>query len=225
MHTFGIISEGPTDQIIIENILVGYFDDEDLPTHVRYLQPLHDASDKVAPGGWTRVFEYCNSDYLAEALEQNDYLIIQIDTDCCEEKNYDVRRMKHTGEMLSPEELIKKVIEKFEALFINKFRDEYQLFKQKLLFAISVEEIECWLLPLYPDDKTKGLTNNCIHKLNPKITEKFGKYIDKKNKAVSLPYYGKFSRPFIKRKNIDAIYHDNISLKIFLNSLARIDTK
>jgi len=223
MKTFGIISEGPSDQIIIENILVGYFNDMDLPKRIRYLQPLNDATDNDTRkhGGWMNVFEYCQSDYLIEALEQNDYLIIQIDTDRCEEQHYDVSRRKDNGDILAPEELIRKVIEKFESLFAAYHNDKYNLLKNRLLFAICVEEMECWLLPLYHDDKTKSATNNCIHKLNPKINEKFGKFIDKNNKPVS--YYDKFSRLFIKKKTIEKVYDHNISLKIFLDGLGKVE--
>ena len=222
MNTFGIISEGPTDQIIIENILVGYFDDPDLSRNIRPLQPLNDATDKRGFGGWVNVFEYCKSDYFVEALEQNTYLIIQIDTDCCEEINYDVKKSKPTGERLTTEELVNAVIAKFESVLATQFGEEYPLFKHRILFAISVEEIECWLLPLYHDDKLREATNNCVHKLNPKLTAQFGRFIDKNNKSSALPHYGKFSRPFIKRKNIDKIYHHNVSLKLFLDSLGKI---
>jgi hypothetical protein len=224
MTTFGIISEGPSDQIVIENILVGYFNDQELPARIKYLQPLHDATDNDTRqhGGWKNVFEYCQSDYLIEALEQNDYLIVQIDTDCCEEKYYDVKRTKEGGDKLTHEELIFKIIEKFEALFATSHNDKYDLFKDRILFAISVEEIECWLLPLYHNDKTKASTNNCIHKLNPKLTEKFGRFIDKNDKSVALPYYDKFTRPFLNPKTIDSIYNDNISLKVFLDELGKV---
>ena len=149
---------------------------------------------------------------------------MQIDTDVCEEKNYDVSRRHENGESRTPEDLIIKVIEKFDQLFIESHKEKYELFKNRIFFAISVEEIECWLLPLYHDDKTKSsATNNCIHKLNPKLIDKFDKFIDKNNKSTALPHYDKFSRPFIKRKKIDDIYHANVSLKIFLDSLSKIE--
>jgi hypothetical protein len=200
---------------------VGYFNDGDLSTRIQFLQPLHDATDKRKHGGWLNVFEYCQSDYLVEALEQNDYLIIQIDTDCCEEKHYDVSRRKEDGDSVTPEELISKVIGKFDTLFASAHKEKYGLFKDRLFFAICVEEMECWLLPLYHDDKIKSSTSNCIHKLNPKLNEKFGIGIDKNNKPVTS--YDKFSRQFTKKKTIDQVYGHNISLKIFLDSLSKLD--
>lgn len=51
---FGIISEGPTDQIVIENILYGWTADNDLL--VTPLQPKEGES-----GNWDKVFKYCKS--------------------------------------------------------------------------------------------------------------------------------------------------------------------
>ena len=45
MPTFGLIAEGPTDHVVLENILVGYFNDPDLTQSIRELQPLRDATD------------------------------------------------------------------------------------------------------------------------------------------------------------------------------------
>ncbi len=52
MITFGLIAEGPSDQVVIENILVGYFDNPDII--IKPLQPLRDQTDKSrfpTPGG------------------------------------------------------------------------------------------------------------------------------------------------------------------------------
>ena len=39
MLKFGIIAEGPTDQIVIENILLGYFQDQDDEPVINPIQP------------------------------------------------------------------------------------------------------------------------------------------------------------------------------------------
>ena len=59
MATFGLVAEGVTDHVVLENILIGYFNDPDLV--VRPLQPLRDATDTLSEsfGGWYNVFEYC----------------------------------------------------------------------------------------------------------------------------------------------------------------------
>ena len=74
---FGIISEGPTDQLVLEHILFGFFEDKDLP--ITPLQPKAGES-----GNWDKVFNYRKSDDFKEALTSVygvDSIIIQIDTD------------------------------------------------------------------------------------------------------------------------------------------------
>jgi hypothetical protein len=224
MSTFGIISEGPSDQIIIRNILVGYFSDPDIS--LQPLQPSTDATDIAdirGHGGWMNVFEYCKSDFIVGAFEQNDFVIIQIDTDSCEEINFDVSRRNADGSVSTPEEMIFKILAKFEQIFLSNHSDKYGIFKNRILYAICVEEIECWLLPLYHTDHKKEATFGCINKLNPRLQEEFKVYIDKSNKSVALPHYRKFAKPFSKRKNIDKIYNDNFSLKIFLDNINKVD--
>ncbi len=51
--SFAILAEGVTDQAVMENILLGYFGDEDEEPVVTYVQPPRDT--KAAPGGWTLV--------------------------------------------------------------------------------------------------------------------------------------------------------------------------
>ncbi len=222
MTTFGIISEGPTDQIVLENILCGYFSNADLNDNIRFIQPFRDNTDKYGAadsGGWTNVFEYCRSKKLLEIFEQNDYIIIQIDTDRSEEKNYDVKKTNNEGIKYSPEELIDKVIEKFQQIFSNTFENNFASFSGRIIYAICVEEIECWLLPLYYDDKIKQATNNCIYHLNRKIDHKFGFYIDKKNKSDMGKEYNKLSKDYLKNKKLRSCYKDNPSLRVFIESL------
>lgn len=224
MKTFGIISEGPTDQIILENILVGYFNNDDLSTAIRPLQPLRDATDATATqifGGWYKVFEYCKSNNFIEAFEQNDYIIIQIDTDRCEEEHYDVKKTDADGNPLSVEELIEKIIQRFESIFIEAFgQDYFALIQSRIIYAVSVNEIECWLLPLYYDDKIKSSINSCIYKLNPKLKQLFDFYIDPGNKSNMGSNYDKMSRKYSKNKELVKAFPKNPSFAIFIKKLA-----
>ena len=66
MITIGLI----TVQIVIENILIGYFKgDDDLD--IRELQPLRDETNKnraLNDAGWCKLIEYCGSCELQKAL-------------------------------------------------------------------------------------------------------------------------------------------------------------
>ena len=72
---FGLISEGHTDHKILKNILIGFFG-EDIEESIQFLQPVGGAR-----GGWQKVIEYCQSGNISGDMEQNDFIILQIDTD------------------------------------------------------------------------------------------------------------------------------------------------
>jgi len=110
MISFGLITEGLTDQVVIENILAGYFKNPDLD--IRPLQPERDKKDEnkfKGYGSWSQVFAYCRLKDFQEAFQFNDYIIIQIDTDVSEEHGYDIPQRDENGEF-TPKELIEKVI-------------------------------------------------------------------------------------------------------------------
>ncbi|MDZ4787195.1 MAG: phage tail protein [bacterium] len=150
MISFGLITEGLTDQIVIENILAGYFNSPDID--VEPLQPERDKDNdnKSKYGGWTLVFDYCQSKDFRESFQFIDYIIIQIDTDVSED--YHIAHQDENGEF-TPQQLIEKVIEKLRDAIGEDFYSQNQ---QKIVFAISVHSIECWLLPLYYSLSHKG---------------------------------------------------------------------
>jgi hypothetical protein len=118
MPTFGIIGEGITDQIVIEQVVLGCFDDADAEPVLNYVQPLLDRTGQSSapePGGWTLVLRYLQLGKHREALQFNDYLIMHIDTDTCDEKGYDIPRTEE-GRVLAPEELAGRVVEKLRGL-------------------------------------------------------------------------------------------------------------
>jgi hypothetical protein len=74
MVTFGLITEGITDQIIIENILTGFFNKE---LEFNQLQPLRDETDQYRAtnyGGWCKVVEYCANDEFKQAFQFCNYI-------------------------------------------------------------------------------------------------------------------------------------------------------
>ena len=211
--SFGLIAEGPTDHQVLENILVGHFNDPDLT--VRPLQPLLDATDAAQrQGGWTQVVNYCQSSLFQGAFEQNDYLVVQIDTDCLNEKPFELDLK------LTPEDLVNQVIEKLEGLMLTSFGEEFlDDCRKKVLFAIAVDELECWLLPLFYSDKTASATNNCLHKLNNQLRKKNQAAINPQ--AKNPKHYDQLSRSFCKRKLLYAASSKNPSFQIFIENLSQ----
>lgn len=142
---FNIVAEGNTDfrvlRIVIESII------EDAVVNV--LVPTVDAYSHTTIGtaGWEKVVDYLGSNLLKGALDNCDYLVIQIDTDECEHVNYNAASITQADQDISSfYEVIKnKIIE-----WINKFDpNTYEMYKSKIIFAICIHSLECWLLALY----------------------------------------------------------------------------
>ena len=210
---FGIIAEGKTDQIVIGNILAGFFNNYDLI--VRELQPALFATEpsQISKfGGWYNVFQYCQSDFFLPAFEDNDFIIIQIDSDCSNEKHFEVP--KTDGEKV--EFFVERIRKRFQSVISeSNGREEYDRIAERIIFAIAVNSIECWLLPLVYNDKTQGATDNCLFKLNKKLPDGSKINPSKKDKRI----YQKISKDFIKTKTLQKAFPQNPSLKIFVESL------
>lgn len=221
MKTFGIISEGITDQIVLENILCGYFSNMDLNSNITFLQPPRDNTDQAQVsrfGGWFNVFEFCKSQRFLEAFEPNDYIIIQIDTDRAEDAHFDVIKRDEEGIDYTPEVLVSKVIDKFKGIFQTSFAEQYAFIEKRIIYAVCVDEIECWLLPLFYTNGIKEATHNCVYHINRKARERFGFYINPNDKNAGR-YYDKLSKDYLKKKHLFPNCEKNISFKLFIESL------
>ena len=221
MASFGLITEGITDQVVIENILYGFFNDKDIP--VNPLSPLRDATDEnkaASASNWIEVFEYCKSSRFKSELFINDYLIIQIDTDALQGDSVPEKYKISLSNDLSVEEIIERVKEKLIGYIGMDFYDKHQ---SKIIFAISVHSIECWLLPIYfPGQPAKASkTENCLKTLNSVLQQREGFYIDKKE----LKYYRDISEKFKKNKDLKRWCILNPSFHGFILELEKRDIR
>ena len=209
--SFGLIAEGPTDHEVLTNILIGHFDDPDLT--VRPLQPLLDSTDaSQQQGGWTQVINYCKSSLFQGAFEQNDYLVVQIDTDRLNEKPFELDLKLPTANLVN--QVIEKIESMIEASFEVGFWGNY---REKILFAVAVDELECWLLPLFYRDENAKAVNNCLHKLNKQLRSNKQTAINPQ--AKNRRYYEQLSRPFCKPRVLKSAALKNPSLGIFVQAL------
>jgi hypothetical protein len=221
MASFMLITEGPTDQEVIEAILTGYFGEEpDFP----FRRPLRDATDESrqgSPGGWERVFEHCEhgEELLREDLQINDYLIIQIDTDCGEERNFGVPPTVN-----GQDRPVMDIIMDVRKLLITKLgEDFYRDFQHRILFAISVRSLECWLLPLHIKKPKKTAIKKssqiqaCANRLE-KYIEEYCKIKYKKDIAT----YRVLAKDFLDKANIKMTCERNVSFKVFIESLPEV---
>jgi hypothetical protein len=223
MATFGIIAEGLTDQYVIENLLRGFFESTGEAPVVNYVQPPLDAtgrSGEPAPAGWTLVFRALAAGEHRKALQFNDYLVLQIDTDVCKEKGFDVPRREGARE-LSPEDLAERVAARLRAQMGEAFCETY---KDKLLFAVAVDSTECWLLPLlypgYPDSKARKITG-CLQAANHAL-EKANRNPLSSAEHKHPRVYDEVSRPYARHKELQKHHHRNPSLACFLQQLEAV---
>lgn len=203
--TFGLIGEGETDQIILKQILIGFLKDKAV---VNILQPLPNES-----GGWSKVLHYCKSMDFKQALSLNDFLVIQIDTDFMSGPDVpEEYRIKIKD--LDVEKTVLAFKEKLADLIGEAFFVEY---KTQIIFAIAVNEIECWLLPAYFENNKKkaAKTQNCIDTLNTVLKQREGFFLNDKK----TEYYEQLSRNFRKRKDILKYAQKNPSFQIFVEEL------
>ncbi len=212
---FNLITEGITDQIVLERVLQGYFNTPDL--EINPLQPLRDETDfnrAASSGGWTQVLAYCQSSDLENFLPflhtPQQYLIIQLDTDVSE--RYGVSQQNEVGEGLNVTTLIEKVIRHLQELI-----DNFAPYADKILFAICVHSIECWLLPFYVDDMEQASsTDDCLEKLRAQLRTERGYGLRKK-----ADIYRRVTQPIKYHPTLIQTYQRNPSLHHFVDQLSR----
>lgn len=214
MTTFALITEGITDQIALDAILAGHYQSDDIS--VRELQPLRDETDKnrqESGGGWEQVLEYCrHKTNIADALQFNDFVIIQFDTDCVEHKNFDVRLTTSGAE--KPEE---QLIEEVKARIIKEIdADCFEKHKEKIFFAISIHSLECWIIPLHEKDNQRTTqTKNCEDRL--RYIHNQTKQQERYSKTARI--YKKITKKFEKKDHISSACEASISFNYFIKSL------
>lgn len=213
---FGVIAEGPSDQPVIENILLGFFQDEVEEPVINPVQPpLATASNPAPPGGWSLVFESLKRGEPQKALQFNDYLVIHIDTDVQEEPGFDVPRREGGDELSIPER-----VERIIARLVRDIDPEF--FKtdgHRILFAVAVDSIECWLLPLLCKNKKAGKTTGCLDAANHELRRTGRKGLSGADGTKFPAAYDAASRGYLKRKTLMKHCGQNPSLKLFVERL------
>lgn len=216
MYNFGIISEGFTDQITIDNILCGYFQNQDL--EVQYLYPDFDLTEKKQiGGGWRDLSNYLQIKSFRNAVASFDFVIIQVDTDFLRiKKDAEEFGFDDNYNELTTENLVINIIAKLISKINAKESGFYEKFKNKIIFAISVDSIECWLVAYF-----------CEHSAIERCDEIL--------KETKLPNNIQFSKSrksrcheklsliaFENRDNIEIVAQKDSSFKHFIQQLQPI---
>jgi hypothetical protein len=220
---FALITEGVSEQKIIKHILNKYFKDKE--PIINPIQPklLNDKQETI--GGWNEVLKYCEREgELKAILIENEYLVIQIDSDQCQQTPFDISHSKQDNTTKSVEELHRGIVEKLRGLIKPEIMETYS---GRILFAISIHTIECWLLPLYYTNNHKSNTTSCMEKLNTEITKRNINGISSagKNSPQAIKSYDSILKNWKKKEEIVDSSAHNAGFSKFVESMESLKDK
>lgn len=201
MGDFAIVGEGVTDQIVLKNILLGYYQDRALEPLIVFEQPPLDATGIAglahAPGGWTLVVRYLRERSYLQALQFNRYVVIQIDSDIAGDLG--VART----DVVSDEDFIELIVGKLCSYIAEA---DLVMVRDRLLFAIGLDEIECWLLPLVFDRSQKPFlakTTGCLEAVNHKLRQSKDAPLSTLGSGKDPKRYERVSAGYRRRKPLE----------------------
>jgi len=233
MSKFGIIGEGITDQITIENILCGFFENPDLDEDIEYLKPPCKNNKQDGYNNWLLTLNHLKTEIFRNEVLGCEFVIIQIDTDVSEKKHFDIPKFENNKE-LSPNELIEKVIKKCISIINSGDNGFYEYHAKKFIFAISVHQLECWIYAHYNNQpRIKGCCKaldrfsfdkkipRCPNKKDGCCLDKTGSLKNPDKEVIQKNYdcYNKLSHPFLERKNVDLVAQKDPSFRFFIQQL------
>jgi hypothetical protein len=214
MNEFAIVSEGVTDYAVLKNILYGWFKGQDVEPFLKPYQPDPTAEGESSWqrfGNWENVLKFLITKKHRDALEFAEFLIVQIDTDQSEHSNFGVSQ-REDNEKRQPSELVAKVVERLQEVI---GLDDVTFYGDRIIFAICVNEIECWLLPLW-DPKKAAKCEGCSNAVDRALRRSNEAPLNK-----DPDRYGFASSGYLKRKVLLSEGPNNPSLAIFLAELER----
>lgn len=219
MMTIGLICEGVSEINIMTRIISKYFDEEPFINPIEPETRLENGHlVQEGYGGWQQVLSHCNDETIEEILQFNDVLIIQIDTDASIQAGYDVSPFDAEGKAKDPHILYEDVKNRLKQGLSHEMLEKYA---NKILFAICINEIECWLLPLYYTDNNKCKTQNCIFSLNRALARKNLGVIPEadKNGSIARTVYNKILKNLKNKRTIEECAKNQYSFESLLRQL------
>lgn len=201
--SIALICEGPTDQAVLRRLLAGVLGDDVVVNEVQPPSPMK-AGDF---GGWEMVFASIRDGDVGRALEFNDLVLLQIDTDVCERAGFDVSR-RVDGRERTEAELVEAVRTR---LLVAVQQADPHVDPAQLLFAVCVDELECWLLLLFDRDKTAG----CVEAVNRALSKAGRKSLGSKGSKDPRRYEDE-AASLRKPKQVAQLRGRSVSLDLFL---------
>lgn len=130
-------------------------------------------------------------------------------TDQSEHVNFGVNQQEN-GEVLEPPALVSKVAGKLREIIGP---EDLASYGDKIIFAICVREIECWLLPLW-DTAKASKREGCANAVDRALGKKGEAPLNKDPER-----YRSASKEYSRHKELLAKGPKNPSLKLFLEEL------
>lgn len=215
---FGIICEGVTDFHVLKHVIQAYFDDPVILPIQPNLDETHNKTATGTFGGWELVAKYLKSDHFEDAILAADFVVVQIDTDVCEHINFGVApiSLADSDHQSFYENIRLKLIEWMDSYAA----DTYDFYKDKIIFAISVHSLECWLLAYHGTKKCK--ITGCDTELSA-VMRKKKKSLNTVTKNVQE--YIEHSRDLRRKRNHPSIIAKSLSFEKFIQQLSFIKIK
>ena len=217
---FALITEGVSEHRIIKHILAKYF--KELGPEINQIQPKLIDDRQAIIGGWNEVLKYCERNELNDILIENDFLVIQIDTDQSQTSPFDINHFNPEGQLKTPEQLYADVILKLQSLILPEILTKH---RDNILFAVCIHTIECWLLPIYYNDSHKTKTTGCIDALNIALARQNKPVIPIKDKNGfnGIKAYNNVLQHLKGKTDIIEAAQHNFGFKSFVNSLGNLN--
>lgn len=248
---FGIICEGLTDYHVLKHSVQAYFPNARFKPAQPTLDPREQKQVKIdqsgnvvldargkeelSHGGWIELIKFLKSSAFEDEIANTSYVVIQIDTDVCDMKGFDIpyKSLADTDHTKFYELIKCKIIEWMNSCGIplNKrkkrrfifYKDKrktktslFDFYQDRIIFAISIHSLECWLLAYHDTRPRKCKITGCESALNRYLTSK-GKSISK-----NAPDYITHSLGFKTPENHTSITTKSESFKIFVDQLTNI---
>ncbi|WP_139683617.1 hypothetical protein [Vibrio tasmaniensis] len=221
---FGLACEGTTDQIVLETVICGYFDDEDLDDEIHQFQPPFDESKRKQAGfgGWELLLEYLRSTRFRDDALNCNYMVVHVDTDISKNIGFDVPHVNERNEEITVDLLTENVINRLTQEINSGKAGFYDEHSEKIIFCIAVHSIECWLNAYYD---TKKLNNpkikNCEKGLRYILVNKHS-YKDREI-VKDYDFYKILSEPLLDNRVLEKLKAKDPSLSHFVGQLDAIE--
>ncbi len=216
IKTVALVTEGISEQWVLKKIVEKFHKDIEIDFPI--IQPQNFNNKQKGAGGWLEVLKFISDEEeLTAALVESDFLIVQIDTDQSENINFGIPHLDINNKTKTTELLFNDILEKLQSLISEKIKKE---FGHKIIFAICIHTIECWLLPLFVAENHKSKITNCTDTLNAALGKKdITQIAPKGNGNIRRITYNNVLSNIKNKKDVETCAKYNYGFEQFVNSI------